>query len=235
MGERIKNLIGRITKKHILIILCALLALIIVAGAASLTVNAVVKGSTADRIISSASAAELDGVDCILVLGCLVRADGSPSDMLADRLTRAIELYELGASQKLLMSGDHGQKEYNEVGAMKHFATQAGIPSDDIFMDHAGFSTYESIYRAKEVFGVDKIIIVTQEYHLPRALYIAEKLGIEAYGVSSDYRSYRGQTMRDIREIAARSKDFLFTVFKPEPTFLGDKIDISTNGDITND
>ena len=133
------------------------------------------------------------------------------------------------------MSGDHGRVEYDEVNAMKQFAIDAGIPSENVFMDHAGFSTYETMYRAKEIFDADKIIVVTQEYHLYRALYIAEKLGLEAYGVPSDYVAYSGQNVRDIREILARNKDFFKCILKPEPTFLGDVIPVSGNGDLTND
>lgn len=106
--------------------------------------------------------------------------------MLEDRLKQGIKLYELGASDRLLMSGDHGRKEYDEVNVMKKFAIDAGVPSEHIFMDHAGFSTYESLYRARDIFQADRIIIVTQKYHLYRAMYIAEKLGLEAYGVASD-------------------------------------------------
>ena len=102
-------------------------------------------------------------------------------------------------------------------------------------MDHAGFSTYESIYRAKEIFNVKKIIIVTQKYHLYRALYIANQLGIEAYGVGSDPRQYVGATYREAREILARDKDFVKCIFKPKPTYLGETIPVSGNGDITND
>jgi vancomycin permeability regulator SanA len=155
--------------------------------------------------------------------------------MLTDRLKVGIDLYERGSDMKLLMSGDHGSDDYDEVNAMKRFAIEEGVPSSDIFMDHAGFSTYESIYRAKEIFEADKIIIVTQEYHLYRALFIAKKLGIEAYGVNSDLRTYVGQSSRDIREIFARCKDLLYTTFKPEPTYLGEKTPISGNGDVTND
>jgi vancomycin permeability regulator SanA len=150
-------------------------------------------------------------------------------------LTRAIELYDLGAAPKIIMSGDHGRIEYDEVNAMKQFAIDSGVPSEDIFMDHAGFSTYETMYRAKEIFDADKIIVVTQEYHLYRALYIAEKLGLEAYGVPSDYVAYSGQNVRDIREILARNKDFLTSLFKPEPTYLGEAISLDGSGDVTND
>lgn len=222
-------------KKVMKSILIVLLCLVVVGTAAVFGVNAYVKGSSADRIITSEKATELTDVDCILVLGCQVKDDGNPSDMLKDRLTRGIELYELEVSPKMLMSGDHGREEYDEVGTMKQYAIDEGIPSENIFMDHAGFSTYESIYRAKEIFEADKIVIVTQEYHLYRALYIAEQLGVEAYGVSSDYHTYAGQSMRELREILARNKDFVTTIFNPEPTHLGDVIPVSGNGDITND
>lgn len=207
--------------------------IIIVSG--MLIINSYVKNTVDNHILSPEDALEISDVDCILVLGCGVREDGSPSDMLRDRLTRGIELYNGNAAPKLLMSGDHGQTDYNEVGVMKQYAIDADIPSEDIFMDHAGFSTYESMYRAKEIFQAKKIIIVTQEYHLYRAIYIARQLGLDAYGVSSDYHTYGGQTMRDIREIMARVKDFGSTIFKPEPTFLGEAIPVSGNGDITND
>ena len=200
-----------------------------------LGLNAYVKSVGGGNILRPEDAKTLEDVDCILVLGCLVKDDGVPSDMLADRLKRGIELYEQGAAPKILMSGDHGRADYDEVNAMKRVAVDAGVPSSDVFMDHAGFSTYESVYRAKEVFGADKIIIVTQEYHLYRALFIAERLGVEAYGVNADLRTYRGQTARDVREILARCKDFGNTIFKPEPTYLGEMIPIGGNGDLTND
>ncbi len=222
-------------KKVIKSILIVMICLVVVGTATVFGVNAHVKGSAKDRIITTEEAAKLTDVDCILVLGCQVKDNGVPSDMLKDRLTRGIELYKAGAAPKMLMSGDHGREEYDEVGTMKQWAIDSEIPSENIFMDHAGFSTYESMYRAKEIFEADKIIIVTQEYHLYRALYIADKLGIEAYGVSSDYHTYAGQSMRELREILARCKDFATTIFKPEPTYLGEAIPVSGNGDITND
>ena len=118
---------------------------------------------------------------------------------------------------------------------MKDFAISGGVPSSDVFMDHAGFSTYESLYRLKEVFCADSVVIVSQGYHLYRAIYIAQSLGIEAYGVSADLRPYRGQLMREVREIAARVKDFAQCIFKPEPTYLGKEIPVWGNGDQTND
>ena len=212
-----------------------LLCLALVGGITVLGINGYVKSSTSDQIITTEEAAEQTDIDCILVLGCYVHDSGRPSDMLADRLRRGIELYQSGAAPKLLMSGDHGQKDYNEVKAMKLEAMEEGIPSEDIFMDHAGFSTYESIFRARDVFAADKIIIVTQEYHLYRALHIANALGVEAYGVAADYNTYVGQAYRELREILARNKDFATSILKPAPTYLGEVIPVSGDGNLTND
>ena len=198
-------------------------------------IDAYVRHSVSDRILTQEQAAALEDVDCIVVLGCKVYDDGTPSAMLEDRLKQAIALYELDAGPKLLMSGDHGQTTYDEVNAMKQFAVDAGVASADVFMDHAGFSTYETMYRAKEVFCADKVIIVTQGYHLYRAMYVAEKLGIEAYGVASDYRRYANQAGMDLREILARVKDFGMCILKPEPTYLGPEIPISGSGEATHD
>ena len=178
--------------KKIKIAVFSILALCVVSIVALFSINAYVKGHTKDLIITSAEATEQSDVSCIVVLGCQVWDDGTPSAILKDRLNRAIELYKLGVAPKIIMSGDHGQVDYDEVNAMKQYAIEKGVPSEDIFMDHAGFSTYETMYRAKEIFDADKIVVVTQEYHLYRALYIADKLGIEAYGVSSDYETYSG-------------------------------------------
>lgn len=209
--------------------------LVIVGIAMLLGVNAYVKHVGRKNLITPDAAKALKDVDCIVVLGCQVKSDGTPSNMLSDRLKRGIFLYAQGSAPKMIMSGDHGQTTYDEVNTMKQVAIDAGVPSSDIFMDHAGFSTYESLYRAKEIFEADKLIIVTQEYHLYRALYIAEKLGIKAYGVDADYHTYWGQANREAREILARCKDFVKTIYKPEPTFLGETIPVSGDGDITND
>ena len=200
-----------------------------------LGINFYVKASCADRIIRPEQAAELTDVDCILVLGCLVHENGQPSDMLADRLRRGIELYHAGAAPKILMSGDHAQEEYNEVGPMKKAAVDAGVPSEDVFMDHVGLSTYDSVYRAKEIYGVDKMIIVTQSYHLNRALHIAKSLGVEAYGVASDYHKYAGQIIWSTREILGRNKDFVTSIFKPVPPYMGDPVSLTGSGDLTNE
>lgn len=202
---------------------------------ALLCVNGYVKAVGRARLITAEEAAKAEGVDCIVVLGCQVRADGSLSPMLHDRLARAVALYEAGAAPKLLMSGDHGQDNYNEVGAMKQYAVAQGVPSEDVFMDHAGFSTYDTVYRVREIFGAKKVIIVTQEYHLYRALYIARQLGLDAWGVAAAPNEYAGQGIRDAREVLARCKDFAKCIVRPEATYLGEAIPVSGNGDVTND
>lgn len=198
-------------------------------------INSYIKATVKDRMITLEDAQKLDKIDCILVLGAGIWADQRPSPMLEDRLIRGIELYNTGISDRLLMSGDHSRKDYDEVNVMKQYAISHGIVSSDIFMDHAGFSTYESLYRAKKIFEADRIIIVTQGYHVYRALYVAKQLGIEAYGVSADLGEYSGQTYRELREVLARTKDFYYCMIKPEPTYLGEAIPVSGNGDLTND
>lgn len=222
-------------KKVLMISFVVILCLILVGIIVILGVNSYVKFIGGKAIVSPESSAEIADVDCIIVLGCGVDSNGNPSWMLKDRLERGIDLYNQGVAPKIIMSGDHGRKLYDEVNVMKRVAIDAGVPSNDIFMDHAGFSTYESMYRAKEIFEADSVVIVSQEYHLYRSIYIAEKLGVKAYGVNADYRIYGGEKYREIREILARCKDFMKTILKPEPTFLGEVIPVSGDGNITND
>lgn len=229
---------GKIKSKKVKIaigFLCAALIIGLLGALSVVGINLWVTGSVRDQILAEDAAAVLQDVDCVVVLGCQVRSDGTPSHMLEDRLRRSVELYNNGTAPKLLMSGDHGTKYYDEVDTMKRYAVEAGVPSADVFMDHAGFSTYETVYRAKEVFGAQKIVIVTQRYHLYRAMYIAKAMGLEVYGVAADYRDYSGQLARDVREVLARVKDFGMTVFWPKPTFLGEQIPISGNGELTHD
>lgn len=171
--------------------------------------------------------------DCILVLGCGVKADGTPSDRLYDRVKVGVDLYHAGVAPKILMSGDHGQEHYDEVSTMLALATQMGVPEEDVFLDHAGFSTYESVYRADYIFDCDRMVIVTQDYHLYRALHIAESFGIAAEGVSADLRPYQRMLYHNCRETLARAKDFFFSLTKPDPTYLGNKIDLSGDGSVT--
>ena len=171
--------------------------------------------------------------DCILVLGAGIYADGTPSTMLRDRLDRGIQLYELGLAPKLLLSGDNGQEYYNEVEAMRKYVVSSGVPAEDIFLDHAGFSTYDSLHRAKSIFEAKKVIVVTQLYHEFRAIYIGKKMGLDVIGVHAERISYSGDVAREIREVIARNKDFLKCIIKPSPTFLGDTIDLKGDGQIT--
>lgn len=198
-----------------------------------LSVSAYICASVQDQILTLDEAAELDA-DTILVLGARVLESGEPSGILEDRLATGVAVYETGASDRLLMSGDHGQEDYDEVNAMKTYAVEAGIPSDRIFMDHAGFSTYESIYRARDIFQVKTVVIVTQRYHLYRALYIANRMGLTAYGVASDLHTYTGMPYFVARELLARVKDFFYTLSMPLPTYLGAAIPISGDGNQTN-
>lgn len=221
--------------KVIKIVFIVMVIIIAVVGIGVLGTNLYVRCSVKDRILKPDEAKELEDVDCILVLGASVQNNEKPSLMLQDRLDRGIELYFAGCSPKLLMSGDHGSMYYNEVAVMKSYAVSAGVPSEDIFMDHAGFSTYESMYRAKNIFKAKKIIIVTQEYHLYRSLYVAKKLGLDVYGVAAEDIEYSGQAYRDLREVLAISKDFCKVILKPKATLMGEEIPLTGDGNVTND
>lgn len=221
--SKAKSKSKRIKKRHPLIrlvILGAVLvlginAIVCLIGGMSLTDEEKLKGTTAD---------------CALVLGAAVKPDGTPSAMLKDRLDTGIELYKKGLVDKLLFSGDDGQVEYNEVEVMRKYAIKNGVRKKDIFLDHAGFSTYESIYRAKAVFNVSSAVIVTQKYHEFRALYIAKALGLNAKGIACKDIKYSGRFYREAREVLARDKDFFKAILKVKPTFLGDVIDIRGDG-----
>ena len=219
--------------KKIQLILIIFIIIGIIAVGGVFMVNWFVKLSTKDKIIENYS--NIKDADAILILGCQVKPDGSLSLMLKDRLDKGIELYKNGVASKVIVSGDHGRDDYDEVNAMKKYMIQNEVPSEDIFMDHAGFNTYDSMYRAKNIFNVNKCIVVTQKYHLYRSIYIGNALGMETYGVSAQNIKYVGQLGRDIREVLARDKDVVKCIFKPQATYMGDTIPVSSNGDITND
>lgn len=208
--------------------LTAFLVLGSVIGA--LIINLLVVNSVKDRILTEDMVNEI-GADAILILGAAVRPDKTPSPMLEDRLIQGINLYKQGSAPKILVSGDNGTNHYDEVTVMKNYVVSHEVPSVDVFKDHAGFNTYNSLYRAGAIFKIKRVIIVTQEYHLYRALYIGNRLGLDVYGVASDPRTYTGQEARDFREVLARVKDFFLTILKPEPVYLGDEIPITGNGD----
>lgn len=222
-----KNNIIRILK---ILILLGILGLLVIAG-----MNHCVRETGGAMITTQEDSVytKENPADCALVLGASVYADRKPSPMLRDRLDKGIELYKSGAVKKLLFSGDNGQVEYNEVEAMKEYALKEGVKKKDIFLDHAGFSTYESVYRARSVFDVKNMVVVTQRYHEYRALYIAKKLGVAAEGIPARAVSYRGDIVRDVREVLARVKDMGKCMYTPEPTFLGDVIPISGDGQKT--
>jgi vancomycin permeability regulator SanA len=160
-----------------------------------------------------------------IVLGAGVYPDGTPSPMLSDRITAAVELYKLGRVQKLLMTGDNSSDDYDEVTVMQRYATERGVPVEDVTLDYAGFSTYESCDRAKEIFGVEQAVLVTQSFHLPRAVYTCRQLGVDAITLGTpDWESYRPQTIMyyNLREVISTLKALWEVhVTRPLPTFLG--------------
>lgn len=211
------------------IVVAAVLAVVAVFAVTNVVTIVGAKGS-----IVSAEEASISSADAIVVLGASVYADGTPSGILQDRLDDGIALYFAGVAPKIIMSGDNGTASYNEVRVMKQYAIARGVPSEDIFCDHAGFSTYESMYRAKYVFGCERIVVATQTYHLYRALWSAKSLGMQATGVPSDYREYQKQLQYDIREIPARTKDFFKALLRVPSTYVGDAISLDQDGDVTN-
>lgn len=199
-------------------------------------INAIVCVSTAGSIESvseeQSQAASQDN-QAIVVLGAGINFDGSPSTILKDRLDIAIELYNEGVAPKIIMSGDNSESSYNEVMAMCNYAIAQGVSEDDIFCDHAGLSTYDSMYRLRYVFGVDRCIIVTQRYHLYRALYDARSFGIDVYGVASDLHDYPGITDYEKREFLARIKDFGQCILNTEPEKKSEPVSLDQSGTIT--
>lgn len=165
--------------------------------------------------------------DAILILGARVFTNGKLSGMLQDRADTALELYANEKSAKFLVSGDHGQKNYDEVNAVKDYLLERGIKPENIFLDHAGFSTYESLYRAKAIFGVKTLTVTTQGFHLPRAVYTGNKLGITTYGVGADKHYYKNEYLNEMREWPARVKTWFSVLFRIKPKFLGEKIPIT--------
>ncbi len=222
-------------RKFMTVFFTVIMSAAVIFAVSTAAINLHMVMSAKKNIISIEQASSGTAYDCILVLGCKVKSNKTPSNMLQDRLDVSIDLYNNGVSDKLLMSGDHGTRYYDEVDNMKKVAVEDGVPSYNIFMDHAGFSTYESMYRARDIFRAKRVLIVTQGYHLSRAVYIARALGMDADGVACDLHSYGGQRYRDIREVLARDKAFIYTLIMPEPTYMGGQIPITGNGDDTND
>lgn len=231
---------GRI-KRFFLKMLLAIIVIAMIASLACILINSRVVRTTEDKIaytvrgeveIKSFAVDNLKNfdADCIMVLGCGIEDEETPSPMLKDRLDVGIELYKQGAAPKILLTGDNGTEQHNEIHVMLKYTKEAGVPEKDIFCDHAGFSTYESMYRAGSIFNAERVIVVTQTYHQYRALYIGDKLGLEVMGVASDQQTYFGQSFRESREILARIKDFFKSILRSKPTYGGEVIPISGSG-----
>ena len=198
---------------------CALfLGICIFFVASALAISGAVKRKTASHITTIDALCEAgEHFDVILVLGCAVRPDGTPSHMLEDRIKTSVSAYQTGLGDVILMSGDR-HENYDEVGAMQREAQTMGVSTDKILLDPQGYSTYESVFNLLEEHKGKRVLIVTQEYHLYRSLYIAEKLCIEAYGISADLRPYRKQVQYDLREILARLKDVFWVEYNNAKT-----------------
>lgn len=186
------------------------------------------------RTSSSVIALEdVPAVDAIIIPGASVNPNGVPSDILEDRLLTGVDLYEAGKAGAIIVSGDNGQNQYDEVNAMRLYLLEQGIPAEDIFLDHAGFDTYDTMYRAKAIFGADSVVVATQRYHLPRALYIGEARGIEVYGVSADRQEYRGMRYFMAREMLANVKAVIDVLLRSKPMYLGNSISLDGDGRVT--
>jgi SanA protein len=174
--------------------------------------------------------------DCVIVPGALVYPDGRPSEMLSDRLDMAVRIFKDGLADRILVSGDHGRADYNEVGVMRQVLLDAGIPAECIFMDHAGFDTYDTVYRAKSIFCVKRALITTQDFHLYRALYIGQQLDVDLWGVASEYSASTKKDWYRFREYLARVKAFMnCEILHSKPTYGGPAIPISGDGRATLD
>lgn len=200
--------------KKFMIILIIFAILIVVGVLIVFLINAYVQGYAEERIKTNCQ--EVPKVDAILVLGCEVRDDGSLSLMLRDRLNKGIEAYQNEVAPKIVVSGDNRSESNTEVNVMKQYLMDNGVKEEDIIMDKAGYSTYDSMYRLKNIFGIKTCVIITQKYHLYRAIYIGGQLGVDCYGIASEGDNYYGQASRDFREVLARNKDFVKCLFKPE-------------------
>lgn len=213
-------------KKKILLILIIIVA---IGAISTFIINIYMINSTKKQIVDIN---EVKDVDAIIILGCRVDGD-SPSLMLARRLDKGIDVYNKFKT-KIILTGDHGTGEYDEVNVMRDYLLTSDIPSSDIFLDHAGFNTYDSIYRAKYIFEAKKVVIITQKYHMYRALYLANKLDLDAVGVVADDIPQKGIMLKnEIREILSRDKNFFKGLLKPKSKYLGDVIPLNQDGIVT--
>lgn len=187
-------------------------------------VNFYVKKSSSKYIFKNKK--NIPVVYTALVPGAKVYSSGGVSAIVYDRVVKAAELYKKKIVKRILVSGDHGSRYYDEVNTMKKHLVKLGVPERDIFLDHAGFNTYNSVIRAKKIFLVKDLVIITQRFHLSRAVYIARKNGLNAYGYICDRRKYTHKYLNKIREYLARVKSFFEVLLDVEPVFLGEQIPI---------
>ncbi|MBR2381314.1 MAG: YdcF family protein [Clostridia bacterium] len=185
-----------------------------------LIININVVENTNDNIYSVDELIKLDDdFDCILILGAGIRRDGTPTPMLRDRLIAGLEAYKHLKTVPILVSGDSERPDYCETVTMKNMLLENDVLDELIISDGYGLSTYESIWRAKNVYGYNKILIVSQKYHLHRAIYIANELGMVAYGVDGALTTYGKQPLYSFREYLARIKDTIYAEMRPEPKY----------------
>jgi SanA protein len=203
------------------VIASALLLLLII-----VLVNAVVRSVSVLRIHDSVE--EAPEAQAVLIPGAAVMQDGTLSPIFRDRVDTAIAVYGAGKAGKILVSGDNSTVSHNEVNPVRNYLLSKGIPDEDIFLDHAGFDTYSSMYRARDVFKVSSVIVATQSFHLPRALFIARLLGVKAYGISADRGRIKWSNY--VREVFANEKAVFDLVTLRRPKFLGDPIPITGDG-----
>ena len=220
-------------KKHLKTLLFTILALSMTVVLMIVAINIHIVSYSGKYIVDSVEKiAEVVPVpvQTVVVLGARVYPDGRPCAMLQDRLDAGISIYENDLSLKLLLTGDHGTIGYDEVNSMKEYTLGQGIPKEDVFLDHAGFSTYDSMVRAARIFKVESAVVSTQEFHLYRAIYIARRNGIEAWGIKADLRKYpQSEILRyTVREWLARTKDFFYVnILRKDPVYLGEAIPIT--------
>ena len=183
---------------------------------------------TTTRAYIHNDAKEAPNAEAALIPGAAVFEDGALSSIFLDRVDMAINLYETGKVSKILVSGDNSTDSHNEVNPVRLYLISKGIPDQDIFLDHAGFDTYSTMYRARDIFGVSSVLITTQSFHLPRSVFIARRLGIEAHGVNSDVGQFLFRNY--VREVLANEKAVLNLIFHRKPKYLGEKIPIAGDG-----